>query len=244
MVAFRREELDVRRIILLVLSLTFATAGSSSAGTFERSPIAPELGVDALTRSVARARVGRDVFANPYATVTIATVEVYDRFPYVESRRFEIVSDPRWNRLVYGEAGRTLRAFDGHGSSLGRLSDPRGMAVDDQNRVYVADAGNNRVVVLQATTEFGEIDLVPLYAITRLNSPYDVACSDGGTPFRPGDDALVVANTGRNEIVAFAVEGNSARRTSAIGTLGSGAGRFAGPLAITFGRSGGANTRD
>lgn len=234
----------MRRLIILVLSLTFATAGSSSAETFERSPIAPELGVDALTRGVARERVGRDVFANPYATATIANVDVYDRFPYVESRRFQIVSDPQWNRLVYGEAGRSLRAYDGRGTTLGPLANPRGLAVDDQNRVYVADTDHDRIVVLQASTELGDITLVPLYAISGLNSPYDVAVSDGGTPFHPGDDALVVANTGRNEVVAFALDGTSARRTSAVGSLGSGVGRFAGPLAITFGRSGGANTRD
>src|SRR5687768_9607868 len=53
------------------------------AGTFDRSPIAPDLGLDALTRSVARQQLGRDLFANPYATVTIGNTDVYDKFPYV-----------------------------------------------------------------------------------------------------------------------------------------------------------------
>ena len=46
-----------------------------------------------LTRRVAREQAGRDLFANPYATVAIANVDVYDRFPYLETRQFEVVSD-------------------------------------------------------------------------------------------------------------------------------------------------------
>ncbi len=234
----------MRRSLLLVIGLTLAAAPPLHAGTFARASIAPDLGLDAFTRGVARAQVGRDVFSDPWATVTISNVDVYDRFPYVEARNFEIVSDPRWNRLVCGEAGRSLRAYDGAGGPLGSLSEPRGMAVDEQNRVYVADAGHDRVVVLRANTEYDAIDLVPLYAIGGLSHPYAVAYSDGGTPFVPGDDVLYVADTGRNRIVAFALGEASARQVAAIGDLGSGAGRFAGPMAIATGRANGASTRD
>jgi hypothetical protein len=58
-------------------------------------------------------------------------VDVYDAFPYVETRTYAIVSDPAWNRLVFGEAGKTLRAYDGAGTTLGKLSQPRGLAVDE-----------------------------------------------------------------------------------------------------------------
>ncbi len=234
----------MRRSILLVIGLTLATANPLWAGTFTRAPIAPDLGLDALTRGVARERVGRDVFSNPYATVTISNVDIYDVFPYLETRHFQVVSDPRWNRLVFGELGRSLQAYDGSGTTLGALSGPRGMAVDEQNRVYVADADNDRIAVLQAVTEFDRIDLVALYAIDGLSGPYDVAYSDGGTPFQPGDDFLYVADTGKNRIVAFAVAGAGARKVSVLGDLGSGRDRFAGPMAITVGRADGRNTRD
>lgn len=234
----------MRRSILLILGLTLATAGPLCAGTFARQPLAPDLGVDALTRGVARDKVGRDVFSNPYATVTISNVDIYDRFPYLETRRFQIVSDPRWNRLVCSEPGQSLRAFDGKGTPIGELSDPRGMAVDEQNHVFVADAGNDRIVVLRATTEFSRIDLVPLYAIEGLSGPYDVAYSDGGTPFTPGDDFLYVADTGRNRIVAYSVTATGAHVVATLGDLGSGTGHFAGPMAIATGRSDGANSAD
>jgi len=145
---------------------------------------------------------------------------------------------------VFGEAGRSLRAWDGAGSTLGALRDPRGLAVDEANRLYVADAGNDRVVVLQAATEFGEVSLAPLFEIRGLSNPYDVAYSDGGTPFESGDDMLYVADTGRNRVVAFALEANGARRVAEVGDLGGGRGHFGGPLAIAAGRDGAGNTPD
>lgn len=234
----------MKRSMLLALALTMCPTGMSSAATFEKTPLAPEVGIDVLNRRVTREQVGRDLFANPYATVTIANVDVYDRFPYVETRLFQVVSDPRWNRVVFGERGRSLRAYDGRGGALGALSAPRGMAVDELNRVYVADTGNDRIVVLQATTELAEITLTPLFAIDGLGAPHDVAYSDGGTPFVAGDDYLYVAETGRNRVAVLALEASGARIVSRIGDLGSGVGRFAGPMAITAGRSDGVNTRD
>ncbi len=241
------EDLPVRRTLILISSLTLITAASAGATTFAPARIAPDWGLDALTRGVAREHVGRDLFKNPYATVTLGSVDIYAVFPYVETRTFQIVSDPAWNRLVYGEMGRSLKAYDGAGQPLGRLANPRGLAVDERNRVYVADAGNRRVVVLQATTEYGEMVLVPQFEIAGLGGPFDVSYSDGGTPFVAGDDWLYVADTGMNRVLAYALgapgEAGATLRGS-IGTLGSGAGCFAGPMAITAGRANGASTND
>ncbi len=234
----------MKRSMLLALVLTMGPIGTSYAGTFEKTPLAPEVGVDVLNRRVTRELVGKELFSNPYATVTIANVDVYDRFPYVETRHFQVVSDPRWNRVVYGERGRSLLAYDGKGTALGALSAPRGMAVDERNRVYVADTGNDRIVVLQATTELAEIALTPVFAIAGLGAPHDVAYSDGGTPFVAGDDYLYVAETGRNRIAVLALEASAVCLVTRLGDLGSGVGRFAGPMAITAGRTDGVNTRD
>ena len=244
MMANEERSLDVRRSLPLTLSLMLVAATPLLAGTFEKSRIAPDLGLDALTRSVARDQVGRDLFSNPYSAVTLGTVDVYDVFPYVETRTFAVISDPSWNRLVYGEAGKTLRAYDGAGTNLGRLSNPRGLAVDEAGHVYVADAGNDRIVVLQGRTELNEIRLTPLYEIRGLHAPNDVAYSDGGTPFTPGDDVLYVADSGRNRIAAFALGAAGAQLRATIGELGSGRGRFAGPMAIAAGRAQGASSRD
>jgi hypothetical protein len=227
-----------------MFSLTLLGAAPLAAATFERAPIAPELGLDVLTREVAREQLGRNLFSSPFATVTIGTVDIYDVFPYVETRTFQVVSDPAWNRLVCGEPGRSLAAYTGAATTTGGLSEPRGLAVDEFGRLFVADAGNDRVLVLQARTEFDRIELVPLFEIGSLRGPWDVAYSDGGTPFVPGDDVLYVADTGRNRIVAYALESTGARMTTTIGELGSGRGRFAGPMALAAGRSAAGHTRD
>ncbi len=234
----------MRRSIQAGLTLAACVASTATAGTFDRTPIAPEAGVNAVTRGVAQAQLGRAVFSNPYATVTLGSVDVYDVFPYVEARRFQVVSDPAWNRLVFGEIGKGLAAYDGKSSAMGALAGPRGLAVDERNRIYVADSGNDRIVVLQATAEFDALTLTPLYQVTGLHQPYDVAVSDAGTPFDAGDDRMYVADTGRSEVVAYALEDQGARRVAAIGGLGSGPGRFAGPMAITTGRRDGVQTKD
>lgn len=234
----------MRRHIIMLISLTWITAGSLHAGTFDPAPIAPDMDVDVLSRGIAREHLGRDLFSAPYATVTIGHVDVYDVAPYLEARRFQFVSDPGWNRIVFGEAGRSLSAFDGRGTAFGALADPRGLATDESGRLYVADAGNDRVLVLEVRTEFDRVTLVPLYAIEGLARPHGVAHSDAGTPFVPADDVLYVADTGKNRVCAFALETDSARLIAEVGALGSGPGHFAGPMAIAVGRTQGRHTPD
>jgi len=216
----------------------------AAADTFNAAPYFASNKIDVLTRQVANQQVGRDLFATPYATVIVGHVDIYEQFPFLESRHFQVVSDPSWNRLVYGEIDRDLKAFDGQGSVFGALKNPRGMSVDDQGRVFLADTDNNRVLVFKTVTEFDTITLVPLFAIDDLNQPHDVAFSDGGTPFVSEDDALYVANTGQNEVRRYSLTAESASLTSSLGTLGSAPGAFAGPLAITVGRDAGTHTAD
>jgi len=98
--------------------------------------------------------------------------------------------------------------------------------------------------VLQANTTFDQLTLTPLYAIDGLSDPSGVAWSDGGTPFDPRDDALFVAETGRNRVAAYALGDNGARLAGTIGALGSGDGHFGGPLSVAVGRESGASTGD
>jgi len=228
----------------LIISILVLGAASASAETFKQAPYLAEAGVDVLTRDVANQMVGRDLFGAPYATAVVGNVDIYDRFPYLEARYFQIVSDPSWNRLLVGEMGQSLSAFDGEETGFGRLDSPRGLSSDGLGRVYVADTGNNRVLVFRTVTEFDNVELAPLYAIEDLAQPYDVAYSDGGTPWDDNDDRLYVANTGRNEVRLYRVGDSDAVLSHAIGDLGSGIGRFAGPTAITVGHRDGVHTGD
>lgn len=210
------------------------------AATFESEDVAPELGVHVFDRGVAEKEMGRELFGTPYASVVVGNVDVYDVFPYVESRYFVVVSDPEWNRLVVTATGSgRVTAWSGAEGGGGPLASPRGLAVDDSGNVYVCDSGNDRVLVLRTSQEFDRLELTAVGEITGVSRPYGVAVSDGGTPFDPQDDRVYVAEAGKNQVSRFErVEGSGFARTSAIGGLGSGVGRFAGPMAVAVGRDG------
>lgn len=225
----------------LIISILVLGTAEAGAATFEPAPYLAEPRVDVLTKQVANEQFGRDLFGDPYATVVVGNVDVYDRFPYLEARYFQVVSDPAWNRILMGEIGQGVSAFDGTASRVGALKSPHGLATDGRGLIYLADSGNDRVVVFRTVTEFDRIRLEPVYAIDDLNDPYGVAHSDNGTPFDAGDDVLYVANTGRNEVRRYALGTSGATLTATVGTLGSGTAHFAGPIAIAVGRHNGVN---
>ncbi len=226
----------------LIISILVLGAASVDAGTFNHKPYLADAKIDVLSKSVANQEFNRDLFGSPYATVVVGNVDVYDRFPYLEARYFQVVSDPSWDRLLMGEVGQGLVAFDGVETGFGKLDSPRGMSTDGDNRVYVADSGNDRVLVFRAVSEYERMELIPLFAIEDLANPYDVAYSDGGTPFDSNDDRLYIANTGANEVRAYSMANNDAVFVAKVGELGSGMGRFAGPTAVTVGRHQGAHS--
>lgn len=235
----------MRSTNFLTMGLTLGLllfAGGAGAQTFEATSLVPELGIERLDRSETRAHFGRSLMGDTWATVVIGNVDVYDRFPYLEARWFQVVSDPAWDRLVFGETERGLSAYDGVGSAFGALSSPRGMATDEFGNLYVADSGNDRVLVFAAHGEFSELELRPRYAVEGLERPHDVAFSDGGTPFEAHDDRLYVAVTGANAVARVQLDDDGATVTHRLGALGGGVGRFAGPVAVAVGREAGRNT--
>lgn len=230
------------RRLTAALAPVLLVCGTASGDTLERVAIAPAAGVEVFTRNVARDQLDRDLFGDPYSSVVLARIDVYEAFPYLESRTFQIVSDPGWNRLLVGETGGGLTAFDGSGTPFGKLSEPRGLALAPDGRILLADSGNHRVLILRAVTEFDAVTLEPVGSVEGLARPYDVAVSDAGTPEDASDDRLYVADAGRNRVVSYALDATSARLMASVGELGSGTGRFAGPIAVAAGRRDGVST--
>lgn len=233
---------DVMRKAIQLGMVIPLLAAVASADTFVPSPLLEEHGIDVINETVTRDMLDRGLFGKPYATVVLGQTDIYERFPYVESRYFVVVSDPEWNRLLYGELGKSFSAWDGKASGIGAMNEPHGLAVDADGRLYVADTGNRRVIVFETSNEFDALALTPAYVIEDLARPYDVAWSDAGTPDVATDDVLYVVDSGRNEVARYALGASGATRTASIGGLGNGVGRFAGPMAVTVGRSDGMNT--
>jgi len=56
---------------------------------------------------------------------------------------------------VVGDDGKVTRSYGGQrGSDVGQLDNPRHLAVDKDESIFVADIGNDRVVLLSPTLEF------------------------------------------------------------------------------------------
>ncbi len=232
----------MKHLHLIGICLATILATNTRAATFSAVPFPTDPGIEVMSRGLAREMLSRDLFGRPQDSVVLGRIDIYDGFPYLESRRFQIVSDPEWNRLLVGELGQSLQAFDGEDSEFGPLAEPSGLAVDATGRLFVADSGNDRVLVFDTVSEFDQLTLLPRYAITGLRRPLDIAHSDAGTPFAPDDDLLYVAETGGNTVVRYSLGPAGPERGPAIGGLGSGAGCLAGPLSIAVGREAGLNT--
>ncbi len=86
------------------------------------------------------------------------------------------------------------------GSSLGELSAPRNMAIDQNGRIYVADSGNHRVQVFdefgQAQTTWGAFSTEPEPGL--FNEPWGIAVDD---------KYVYIADTWLHRIQKFTLEG-------------------------------------
>ena len=131
----------VRPNILLMLTLTLSLVPPAHARTFTRTPLASEVGLDALTRRVSRERVGRDLFANPVDL--ISTEADYPR------RVPELETAPP---LPCGARTLTLRAWlDDDGFQVEARGDEFSMdqvTVDDRFALHRAHALGTVCVVM------------------------------------------------------------------------------------------------
>jgi uncharacterized protein (TIGR03437 family) len=77
-----------------------------------------------------------------------------------------------------------------------RLSNPRGIAVDVDDRLYVADMGNNRVLIYDRIPAVFGTTAPPAYSLTGVRSPFAVAVG-------PGSGEIWVADTLGNRVVRY-----------------------------------------
>ncbi|MDQ6770204.1 MAG: hypothetical protein M3Z54_09475 [Gemmatimonadota bacterium] len=143
-------------------------------------------------------------------------------------------------------------AYGSSGSGVGQFSRPMGVAISrregDWHVVFVADAGNNRVVILavgnpvvgvtsaRVVKWLGTIDASETGG--PLQDPKAVAWDPSNT-WSLSDDRLFIADTGNDRVVVYQVGLDpangvmSSRFLSAFGSRGPGANQFAGPIGIT-----------
>ena len=122
--------------------------------------------------------------------------------------------------------GRYLMQWGGRGRSPGQFARPQSLAVDAQDRVWVADACNHRIQVFDATGS--EARLVKIWgeegqAPGQLCYPYDLALDGRGH--------LYVCEFGNHRVQKFTLDGQS---LGCWGTSGRQAGELSSPWALAL----------
>lgn len=137
------------------------------------------------------------------------------------------VSDPNNNLIkIYDFAGNLTGTYN-----PGTLNNPNGLAVDVSGRIYIADSGNDRILVINSDLtvagSMGGTGVNP----ENLNNPHGVALDTGGNVYvaDSGNDMVKRYNT------SFAYD-----PTGSFGSTGSGGtGQFINPLGIAIAQEGG-----
>lgn len=193
-----------------------------------------------LTKTTTQNKINRELFGQSYACVPVSVVSGSMTWDMM------VTTDPFWNRLIFGDYEKWIKSYGSWGTGSGQFKHPHGIDRSADGIIFVADTGNNRVVVLKMYFVHSGDDTSPtslsyVTSITGLSLPYDVAWDDNGTTNNT-DDYLWVADTGNHRIIKYRFYSNNTFSTVATyGGYGTGTGQFRHPRAIAVGRTDGLN---
>ncbi len=200
--------------------------GPSAGKTFIDAPVSSEHRIDRLSRNITREKLDRALFSTPDKTVSYYYAHYTERAPFVTATYIQFVTDPSWDRIVYGNLNRWIKPYNVNG--------PSAITVDPDGRVFVGETGGKRVIVLRIVGEGADATLQPQFVINDIQSPTDIAHSDNGTPLNIADDVLYVADASQNKIFKYALGATSASRVATFEGFDS-------PTSIIVGKWNGAN---
>ncbi|MCG3118407.1 MAG: hypothetical protein ALAOOOJD_00607 [bacterium] len=185
-------------------SLLSMPVSGTDENTFIRRELAPEHQLSMLSRRVTAARLNRQLFSMPTGSALFARLQQFDSAPYFQASYVQLVTDPAWNRIVYGDYQKWIKAYNGAETGLA-LNHPQGITVDPNGTVYVADLGNSRILALQLNGSADDLKLSFLGKIggDELAQPAELAWDDRGTIFDASDDLLWVIDRGTNTLRAY-----------------------------------------
>lgn len=122
---------------------------------------------------------------------------------------------------VFSPEGKWLRQWGGHGFEPGEFLRPRALAIDDRDRIFVADSTNNRIQVFDTggtlLKVWGEKGDGP----GQLSYPFDLAIGPDGS--------LYVCEYGNHRVQKFSLDGEP---LGTWGTAGRGPGQLFNPWAL------------
>ena len=240
---------------LFIADLTDRIQVFDRDGNFLRSWRTPSLNIDGPNGLTAD-RFGRILVADTH----FYRVLIYDRQGTLLSQigdgvqgeepgRFvyatDVVTDRAGNFFVaeYGNSdriqvfdrdGKFLRQWGGHGYEPGEFLRPRALAIDDQDRIYIADSCNHRIQVFDT---HGKV--LRMWG-TRGTDPGQMAFPV--RPVRSGrTTSLYVCEYGNNRVQKFSLDGKA---KGIWGAPGRDAGQLNNPYALAVDRRGAVSVID
>ncbi len=192
-------------------SMMSSTENEAAARSFIAKKLSEEHQIGKLTRKLTQERLHRSLFSTAHGSAFFARVQQFNAAPFIAASYVQLVTDPAWNRIVYGDYQKWIKAYDGSVSGI-KLLRPHGIAVDANGTVYVADTGNRRVLVLEFNGPASQLELSYVGSLgeNELSQPMEVAWDDRGTIFNGRDDMIWVSDGGANELLAYRAQDFSA----------------------------------
>jgi len=117
--------------------------------------------------------------------------------------------------------GEFLLQWGGHGSEPGQFARPQSLAIDEQDRVWVADACNHRIQVFDSEGNLVKIWGTRGAALGELYFPYDLVLAP--------EDVVYICEFGNHRVQKFTRDGRS---LGSWGTEGHGPGQLFNPWAL------------
>ena len=134
---------------------------------------------------------------------------------------------------VFSPEGKWLRQWGGHGYEPGQFLRPRALAMDDQERLYVADSCNHRIQVFDKLGNLLKIWGTRGAGPGQMSYPYDLAIGPDGY--------LYVCEYGNQRVQKFTLDGKS---VGLWGSSGREPGLLNNPWALAIDRSGAVSVID
>jgi len=106
--------------------------GNSAERTLIKRQLSPEHKIDKVTKSVTLGKLDRQLFQKPYAGVLFSSVTQLTSAPFLTSRYVQLVTDPAWNRIVYGDYEGWMKAYDSSETGPEALNRPHGICKQPQ----------------------------------------------------------------------------------------------------------------
>jgi len=137
------------------------------------------------------------------------------------------ISDPAGNQIkIYDFSGALISTYN-----PGTLNGPNGLAVDSSGRIYIADSGNDRILVIDSSLAYVDDFGGPGINPENLSNPNGVAVDTLGNVY--------VADSGNDKVKRYLASTFNYDPTGSFGSTGVGTtGEFNNPLGIAIDQSG------